>query len=157
MERRSIDIRAVRANVERMLAESPEASVVVLADETAHTGLLVQVMDQVRLAGVNDIAVAARQQEAEDVQASRRVRVWPALTIAVLLFLIMHVRLHVPSVHAPIRMPTPSLILFVSHLKHSPLREMSVNHLRNPIRPKYRQPRALPYRREPASTFRHRR
>ena len=63
MERRSIDIRAVRANVERMLAESPEASVVVLADETAHTGLLVQVMDQVRLAGVSDIAVAARQQE----------------------------------------------------------------------------------------------
>lgn len=63
MERRSIDVRAVRANVERMLAESPEASVVVLADETAHTGLLVQVMDQVRLAGVSDIAVAARQQE----------------------------------------------------------------------------------------------
>ncbi len=63
MERRSIDVRAVRANVERMLAESPEASVVVLADETAHTGLLVQVMDQVRLAGVNDIAVAAQQQE----------------------------------------------------------------------------------------------
>ncbi len=63
MERRPIDIRAVRANVERMLAESPEASVVVLADTTAHTGLLVQVMDQVRLAGVNDIAVAARQQE----------------------------------------------------------------------------------------------
>ncbi len=62
MERRSIDIRAVRANVERMLAESPEASVVVLADATAHTGLLVQVMDQVRLAGVNDIAVAARQE-----------------------------------------------------------------------------------------------
>ncbi|MCY4390170.1 MAG: biopolymer transporter ExbD [Desulfurellaceae bacterium] len=63
MERRSIDVRAVRANVERMLAESPEASVVVLADETAYTGLLVQVMDQVRLAGVTDIAVAARQQE----------------------------------------------------------------------------------------------
>ena len=63
MERRSIDVRAVRANVERMLAESPKASVVVLADETAYTGLLVQVMDQVRLAGVTDIAVAARQQE----------------------------------------------------------------------------------------------
>ena len=45
-----------------MLAESPEASVVVLADATAHTGLLVQVMDQVRLAGVTDIAVAARQE-----------------------------------------------------------------------------------------------
>ena len=62
MERRPIDIRAVRANVERMLAESPEADVVVLADEAARTGLLVQVMDQVRLAGVHNIAVAARQE-----------------------------------------------------------------------------------------------
>lgn len=62
MERRPIDIRAVRANVERMLAESPEADVVVLADEAARTGLLVQVMDQVRLAGVRNIAVAARQE-----------------------------------------------------------------------------------------------
>lgn len=62
MERRRVDIRAVRANVERMLADNPEADVIVLADESAQTGLLVQVMDQVRLAGVNDIAVAARQE-----------------------------------------------------------------------------------------------
>jgi len=61
MERRLIDIRAVRANVERMLAENPEAHVIVLADEAARTGLLVKVMDQVRLAGVNNIAVAAVQ------------------------------------------------------------------------------------------------
>ena len=62
MERRRVDIRAVRANVERMRAENPEADVIVLADESAQTGLLVQVMDQVRLAGVNNIAVAARQE-----------------------------------------------------------------------------------------------
>lgn len=61
MDRRPVDVRAVRANVERMLAESPEASVVVLSDAAAQTGLLIQVMDQVRLAGVDDIAVAARQ------------------------------------------------------------------------------------------------
>ncbi len=61
MERRPIDIRAVRANVERMLAENPEADVIVLADEAARTGLLIEVMDQVRLAGVNNIAVAALQ------------------------------------------------------------------------------------------------
>lgn len=62
MERRPIDVRAVRANVERMLAESPEADVIVLADAAAQTGLLVEVMDQVRLAGVDNIAVAARQE-----------------------------------------------------------------------------------------------
>ena len=61
MERRPIDIRAVRANVERMLAENTEAHVIVLADEAARTGLLIKVMDQVRLAGVNNIAVAALQ------------------------------------------------------------------------------------------------
>lgn len=63
MERRPIDIRAVRAHVERMLAENPEAHVIVLADETARTGLLVEVMDQVRLAGVQNIAIAARQSQ----------------------------------------------------------------------------------------------
>lgn len=63
MERRPIDIRAVRAHVERMLAENPEAQVIVLADETARTGLLVQVMDQVRLAGVQNISIAARQSQ----------------------------------------------------------------------------------------------
>lgn len=62
MERRRIDVRAVRANVERMLADNPEADVVVLADTAAQTGLLVQVMDQARLAGVSTIAVAARQE-----------------------------------------------------------------------------------------------
>ena len=63
MERRPVDIRAVRANVERMLAENPEAHVIVLADEAARTGLLVEVMDQIRLAGVVNIAVAARQSQ----------------------------------------------------------------------------------------------
>ncbi len=62
MERRRIDVRAVRANVERMLADNPEADVIVLADASAQTGLLVQVMDQARLAGVSTIAVAARQE-----------------------------------------------------------------------------------------------
>ncbi len=60
MENRAIDIRAVRANVERMHAENPEGAVVIVADKEAHTGMLMQVMDQVRLAGVANVSIAAQ-------------------------------------------------------------------------------------------------
>ena len=56
---RQVDLRAVRANVERLRAENPEGAVVIQADEASRTGILVQVMDQVRLAGVLNVAVAA--------------------------------------------------------------------------------------------------
>jgi len=61
MENRAIDVRAVRANVERAHAENPEAAVVITADKGSTTGLLIQVMDQVRLAGVSNISIAATQ------------------------------------------------------------------------------------------------
>jgi len=59
IQKRRVDIRSVRANVERMHAESPEGSVVIQADKSSKNGLLVQVMDQVRLAGVQNISLAA--------------------------------------------------------------------------------------------------
>lgn len=58
---RAVDIRAVRANVERLRAELPESQVVIQGDQAAQIGLLVQVMDQVRLAGVSDVAIAAEE------------------------------------------------------------------------------------------------
>jgi biopolymer transport protein ExbD len=58
MDKRQVDIRSVRANVERMRAENPEGTVVVLADEASNTGLLVEVMDQVRLGGVSNVSIA---------------------------------------------------------------------------------------------------
>ncbi len=61
MENRPIDVRTVRANVERAHAENPEAAVVITADKGSTTGLLIQVMDQVRLAGVSNISIAAIQ------------------------------------------------------------------------------------------------
>lgn len=48
---RRIDVRAVRANVERLFAENPERAVVVQPHAQSETGMLVQVMDQARLAG----------------------------------------------------------------------------------------------------------
>lgn len=61
MDKRQIDRRAVRANVERMHAENPEGSVIILADKEAKTGLLIEVMDQARLAGVANVSIAAQQ------------------------------------------------------------------------------------------------
>ena len=61
IQKRQVDIRAVRANIERLHAESPEGSVVIQADKGSKTGMLVQVMDQVRLAGVMNISIAAKK------------------------------------------------------------------------------------------------
>jgi biopolymer transport protein ExbD len=45
----------VRANVERMSAVSPDSGVLILADEQAPTGVMVEVADQVRLGGIYNI------------------------------------------------------------------------------------------------------
>jgi len=60
MDRREIDIRAVRANVERALAENPDGAVVVVADRDSSTGTAIQVMDGCRQAGAKNVSLAAR-------------------------------------------------------------------------------------------------
>ncbi len=64
-EGRRIDVRSVRAHVERALAESAAAGVVIVADRHSETGVVVRVMDQCRLAGASDVSLAARR-EGED-------------------------------------------------------------------------------------------
>ena len=61
IQKRRVDIRALRANIERLHAESPEGTVVIQADKRSETGILVDVMDQIRLAGVENIAVSAQE------------------------------------------------------------------------------------------------
>jgi len=61
IQKRRVDIRSVRANMERLHAESPEGTVVIQADKVSETGVLVEVMDQIRLAGVESISVAASE------------------------------------------------------------------------------------------------
>ena len=62
MDKRNVDIRSVRANVERLRAENPEGSVVITADKESQSGVLVQVIDQVRLAGA-EASIAATEPE----------------------------------------------------------------------------------------------
>jgi biopolymer transport protein ExbD len=58
-DHREIDIRAVRANMERALAENPEGAVIVVADEASSTGVAIMVMDGCRLAGAQNVSLAA--------------------------------------------------------------------------------------------------
>jgi biopolymer transport protein ExbD len=55
---RIVDVRAVRANVERVHAVKPDVGVLIVADKDAATGVLVQVIDQIRQGGVNNISFA---------------------------------------------------------------------------------------------------
>ncbi len=61
IKKRRVDIRQVRPNVEKMLAENPLGTVVIQADEESKNGLFVQVMDAARAAGAFKIAIAAEK------------------------------------------------------------------------------------------------
>jgi biopolymer transport protein ExbD len=58
IDRRLIDPRAVRANIERLHAENPEGSVVIQANKKSTNKMLVWVMDSARSAGVYNISIA---------------------------------------------------------------------------------------------------
>ena len=59
MDRRQVDLREVRPTIERMHVERPDDTVVVIADKNARAGLLGEVMDEVQLGGVREVAIAA--------------------------------------------------------------------------------------------------
>ena len=59
MDGRRIDVRQVKANVIRLMAENPQGAVVMQADEKATAEKIIAVMDEVREAGVIDISIAS--------------------------------------------------------------------------------------------------
>jgi biopolymer transport protein ExbD len=59
IDKRRVDVRAVRANIERLHAENPQGAVVVQADKDSKNGVLVQVLDAARQAGVENVSIAA--------------------------------------------------------------------------------------------------
>jgi biopolymer transport protein ExbD len=52
---RIVDVRAVRANVERERALKEDIGVLILADDDAQTGIIMSVVDQVRMGGIYNI------------------------------------------------------------------------------------------------------
>ena len=61
IDRRQVDPRSVRANIERLHAENPQGAVVIQADKNSKNGLLVEVMDAARQAGVFNVSIAANE------------------------------------------------------------------------------------------------
>jgi biopolymer transport protein ExbD len=61
VDNREVDSRAVRANVERLHAVRPKAGVLIVADQNAPTGTVVDVIDAARLANVLNITFSTGQ------------------------------------------------------------------------------------------------
>ena len=66
LDKREIDVRAVRANVARSLAENPEGGVVIVADKLSNTGTVVAVIDGCKLAGAKNVSIAANLPEGDE-------------------------------------------------------------------------------------------
>jgi biopolymer transport protein ExbD len=59
MNNRRVELNQIRQLVEDAVNENPESSAVLVSDEHSPTGVLIDIMDQVRAAGVANIAVSA--------------------------------------------------------------------------------------------------
>jgi biopolymer transport protein ExbD len=59
MDRHRVELREVRPLIERLHVERAEDTVVVVADKASSAGVLAEVMDQVKLGGIRDVAVGA--------------------------------------------------------------------------------------------------
>lgn len=61
IDKRQVDVATVRAIIARLHTNNPEGAVVIQADKKVSADQLMNVMDQVRLAGVKNIALAAQK------------------------------------------------------------------------------------------------
>ena len=61
VDKRQIDIRSLRANIQSLTTGNEESTVLIQADKTAQTGILVEVMDQIKMAGIQNISIAAKK------------------------------------------------------------------------------------------------
>jgi biopolymer transport protein ExbD len=62
MDNQQLDIRAVRAGVEKLLSENPQGTVVIQADKRAKAGDVISVMNQIKAAGAEGTAIATVDQ-----------------------------------------------------------------------------------------------
>jgi biopolymer transport protein ExbD len=58
IDKREVDVDRVRSNLERLMAEQPSDVLIIQADKDTDHGIVVEVMDQVKAAGVDRISIA---------------------------------------------------------------------------------------------------
>ncbi len=59
INRKEVPLDAVRATLERLRRENPRGSAVIQADGSAHSEYLVDVLEQIRAAGVDDVVAVS--------------------------------------------------------------------------------------------------
>ena len=59
MNKRQVEMTDIQQLMEAAVAENPESHVIIVADERASTGAVIDLMDRVRLAGISSVALAA--------------------------------------------------------------------------------------------------
>lgn len=59
MDRERVELRELRALIERLHIERPDDTVVIIADRNSHAGIVAQVMDEVKAGGIDEVSIAA--------------------------------------------------------------------------------------------------
>src|SRR4030043_871870 len=62
IDEKLIDIRSVRSVMERFKVENPKGNVVITADKYSLLGVSIEVLDEVRAAGISNVVVAATKE-----------------------------------------------------------------------------------------------
>lgn len=62
VDKRRVDVRAVRPLLERLHIENPQGALIIQADKKSTNNKLVQIMDAARQAGIDAISIAASEQ-----------------------------------------------------------------------------------------------
>ncbi len=60
IDKKTVDVRSIRLWMAQFLAENPKGVVVIAADTMSRSGIVVQVLDACREAGVKNLSVAAK-------------------------------------------------------------------------------------------------
>lgn len=60
VDNKTLDVRAVRSWMAHFLSEAPEGAVIIAADNKSSTGVMIQVLDGCREAGVKNVSVATK-------------------------------------------------------------------------------------------------
>ena len=61
VDKREIDLRAVKPNIRRLISLNPQGTVLVQPDKASYADTLISVMDEIRAAGVTNIAISAEK------------------------------------------------------------------------------------------------
>jgi biopolymer transport protein ExbD len=58
IDKRPVETDLIRSNLERLMAEQPSDVIIIQADKKSEHGLVVEVMDQIKAAGIDRISIA---------------------------------------------------------------------------------------------------